>query len=116
MQDRTPRTEDLDPIERASVDELRGLQLTRLQWSLRHAYENVPQYRKMFDAHEVHPDDLRSLADLSRFPFTDKATLRDNYPFDMFAVSRTKIARVHASSGTTGRPTVVGYTKEDIRT
>jgi phenylacetate-CoA ligase len=116
VQDRTPRKEDLEPIERASIDELRALQLSRLQWSLRHAYDNVPQYRKMFDANQVHPSDLRSLADLSRFPFTDKATLRENYPFDMFAVPRDRIARVHASSGTTGRPTVVGYTKEDIRT
>jgi phenylacetate-CoA ligase len=116
VQDRIPRDEDLDPIERASIDELRALQLTRLQWSLRHAYENVPQYRKMFESHGVHPGDLRSLEDLSRFPFTDKATLRENYPFDMFAVPRQRIARIHASSGTTGRPTVVGYTKEDVRT
>ena len=116
MQDRTPRKEDLEPIERASVDELRALQLSRLQWSLRHAYDNVPQYRKMFESHGVHPGDLRSLEDLARFPFTDKATLRENYPFDMFAVPRERIARIHASSGTTGRPTVVGYTKEDVHT
>ena len=116
MQDRTPRPEELDPIERASVDELRALQLERMRWSLRHAYENVPQYRKMFDEREVHPDDLRDLADLAKFPFTDKATLRANNPFDMFAVPREQISRVHASSGTTGRPTVVGYTKEDVRT
>ncbi|GLY94996.1 phenylacetate--CoA ligase PaaK [Actinoplanes sp. NBRC 103695] len=116
MEDRTPRPEDLEPIERASVDELRGLQLTRLQWSLRHAYENVPQYRKMFAASDVHPSDLRDFSDLARFPFTDKATLRDNYPFDMFAVPRDRIARIHASSGTTGRPTVVGYTLDDVRT
>jgi len=116
VQDRTPRKENLEPIERASVDELRALQLSRLQWSLRHAYDNVPQYRKMFESHGVHPGDLRSLEDLARFPFTDKATLRDNYPFDMFAVPRERIARIHASSGTTGRPTVVGYTKEDVHT
>jgi phenylacetate-CoA ligase len=116
MQDRTPRTEDLDPIERASVDELRSLQLRRLQWSLRHAYDNVPQYRKMFDEVRAHPDDLRELSDLARFPFTDKAVLRANYPFDMFAVPREQISRLHASSGTTGRPTVVGYTRQDIRT
>jgi phenylacetate-CoA ligase len=116
MQDRTPRPEDLDPIERASVDELRALQLQRLQWSLRHAYDNVPQYRKMFDEVQVHPDDLRELSDLARFPRTDKAVLRANYPFDMFAVPRERIARLHASSGTTGRPTVVGYTRQDLQT
>ncbi|GIF26033.1 phenylacetate-CoA ligase [Actinoplanes tereljensis] len=114
MQDRSPRPEDLDPIERASVDELRDLQLSRLKWSLQHAYENVPQYRKLFDERQVHPGDLRDLADLAKFPFTDKATLRANYPFGMFAVPRERIARVHASSGTTGRPTVVGYTKDDL--
>ena len=92
------------------------MQLERLRWSLRHAYDNVPQYRKMFDEREVHPDDLRELGDLAKFPFTDKAVLRANYPFDMFAVPREQIARVHASSGTTGRPTVVGYTREDVRT
>jgi phenylacetate-CoA ligase len=116
MQDRTPRPEELDPIERASVDELRALQLQRLQWSLRHAYDNVPQYRKMFGEAGVHPDDLRELSDLAQFPFTDKAVLRENYPFGMFAVPRERISRLHASSGTTGRPTVVGYTGEDLRT
>jgi phenylacetate-CoA ligase len=116
MQDRTPRPEELDPIERASVDELRALQLQRLRWSLRHAYDNVPQYRKMFGEAQVHPDDLRELSDLAKFPFTDKAVLRENYPFDMFAVPRERISRLHASSGTTGRPTVVGYTGEDLRT
>jgi phenylacetate-CoA ligase len=116
MQDRTPRPEDLDPIERASVDEIRALQLDRLRWSLRHAYDNVPQYRKMFAERQVHPDDLRTLDDLARFPFTTKAELRANYPFDMFAVPRERISRLHASSGTTGRPTVVGYTREDVRT
>jgi phenylacetate-CoA ligase len=114
VQDRSPRPEALDPIERASVDELRDLQLSRLKWSLRHAYENVPQYRKLFDERQVHPADLHELADLAMFPFTDKATLRANYPFGMFAVPRERIARVHASSGTTGRPTVVGYTKDDL--
>jgi phenylacetate-CoA ligase len=116
MQDRTPNPEDLDPIERASVDEIRALQLDRLRWSLRHAYENVPQYRKMFDERQVHPDDLGELSDLAKFPFTGKAELRANYPFDMFAVPREQISRLHASSGTTGRPTVVGYTREDVRT
>ncbi|MCU7727399.1 phenylacetate--CoA ligase [Actinoplanes sp. KI2] len=116
MQDRSPRPEDLDPIERASVDELRALQLDRLRWSLKHAYENVPHYRRMFDEHQVHPSDLHELADLGKFPCTDKAALRANYPFGMFAVPREQIARIHASSGTTGRPTVVGYTRDDLRT
>ena len=116
MQDRAPRPEDLEPIERASVDELRTVQLERLRWSRRHAYENVPQYRKMFDERQVHPDDLRELSDLAAFPFTDKAVLRANYPFGMFAVPREQISRLHASSGTTGRPTVVGYTRQDVRT
>jgi phenylacetate-CoA ligase len=116
VQDRTPRREDLEPIERASIDELRALQLERLRWSLEHAFANVPAYRTLFAAHDVRPGDLRELGDLARFPFTDKATLRDNYPFDMFAVPRERIARIHASSGTIGRPTVVGYTHEDVRT
>ncbi|MFI7545334.1 phenylacetate--CoA ligase PaaK [Actinoplanes sp. NPDC049599] len=116
MQERTPRPEDLDPIERASVDELRALQLERLRWSLRHAYDNVPPYRTMFDEAQVHPDDLRELADLARFPCTDKAVLRADYPYGMFAVPRDQVARLHASSGTTGRPTVVGYTPRDVRT
>lgn len=106
----------LEPIEKASQDELRALQLERLQWSVRHAYENVPHYRKKFDAHGVHPDDLKSLEDLAKFPFTTKHDLRENYPFGMFAVPMEKIARVHASSGTTGKPTVVGYTLKDIDT
>jgi phenylacetate-CoA ligase len=110
------RTDVLEPIERASIDELRAVQLERLRWSLRHAYENVPHYRSAFDAAGVHPDDCRELADLTRFPFTTKAELRDNYPFGMFAVPRERIVRLHASSGTTGKPTVVGYTKEDIHT
>ena len=116
MQDRTPRPEDLDPVERASVDELRALQLGRLRWSLRHAYDNVPQYRTMFDQIQAHPDDLRELGDLAAFPVTDKAVLRANYPFGMFAVPREQVSRLHASSGTTGHPTVVGYTAQDIRT
>src|SRR5262245_33049780 len=100
-----PRKEDLEPIETASRDEIAALQLQRLRWSLKHAYENVPHYRKSFDAAGAHPDDLKSLADLDKFPFTEKHDLRANYPFGMFAVPREKIARVHASSGTTGRPT-----------
>lgn len=104
----------LDPIEKASRDELQALQLERLKWSLKHAYENVPHFRKQFDAKGVHPDDLKTLADLSKFPFTYKNDLRDNYPFGMFAVPREKVARIHASSGTTGKPTVVGYTLKDI--
>src|ERR1700757_4897565 len=107
---------ELEPIETASVDELRALQLERLRWSLKHAYENVPYYRKMFDVAAVHPDDVKDLSDLAKFPFTTKASLRDNYPFGMFAVPRSQVSRVHASSGTTGRPTVVGYTAADIDT
>jgi phenylacetate-CoA ligase len=106
----------LDPAERMSADELRALQLERLRWTLRHAYENVPHYRAAFDAAGVHPDDCRELADLARFPTTSKADLRDNYPFGMFAVPQDQVRRVHASSGTTGRPTVVGYTERDIAT
>lgn len=109
-------SDQLDRIETASVDELRDLQLQRLRWSLRHAYDNVPFYRQKFDAAGVHPDDCRSLADLARFPHTTKQDLRDNYPYGMFAVPRERIARIHASSGTTGRPTVVGYTKGDLDT
>lgn len=116
MENRTPRPEDLEPIERASTDELRALQTERLRWSVRHAYENVPHYRNSFDAAGVHPDDVKELADLAKLPFTAKADLRDNYPFGMFAVPRTQVSRVHASSGTTGKPTVVGYTARDIDT
>jgi phenylacetate-CoA ligase len=116
MQDRTPDPASLEPIERASIDELQALQLERLQWSLRHAYQNVPHYRTAFDAAGVHPDDCKELGDLAKFPFTAKADLRENYPFGMFAVPQSQVSRVHASSGTTGRPTVVGYTAEDIRT
>jgi phenylacetate-CoA ligase len=106
----------LDPIERASRDELQALQLQRLRWSLRHAYENVPHYQRTFDAAGVHPDDLKQLSDLSRFPFMTKQDLRDNYPYGLFAVPRQQVSRVHASSGTTGRPTVVGYTTKDLDT
>lgn len=106
----------LEPIETASRQDLQALQLDRLKWSLRHAYENSPVYRRKFEDAGVHPDDLRSLADLARFPFTTKKDLRDNYPFGMFAVPQDRIARIHASSGTTGKPTVVGYTLRDIDT
>jgi phenylacetate-CoA ligase len=109
-----PRPGDLDPIETASRDEISALQLQRLKWTLKHAYDNVPHYQQKFDAAGVHPDDLKTLADLARFPFTTKSDLRDNYPFGLFAVPRTQVSRVHASSGTTGKPTVVGYTKGDI--
>jgi phenylacetate-CoA ligase len=116
MVQRTPAQSDLEPIERASRDELQALQLQRMQWSLKHAYDNVPHYRAAFDAAGVHPDDLRSLADLAKFPFTTKKELRDNYPFGLFAVPQDRVVRVHASSGTTGKPTVVGYTQNDIDT
>ena len=108
--------DQLEPVEKTSVDELRALQRERLRWSLGHAYEKVPHYRKVFDAAGVHPGDLKDLADLAKFPFTTKADLRANYPFGMFAVPMQEIVRVHASSGTTGKPTVVGYTKRDIDT
>jgi len=106
----------LEPIEKASIDELRGLQLKRLRQTLAHAYANSPVYRAKFNAAGVHPDDCRSLADLAKFPFTTKHDLREAYPFGMFAVPREQCARIHASSGTTGKPTVVGYTKNDIDT
>ncbi len=105
---------ELDDIERASRDEIIALQTKRLAWSLRHAYDNVAHYKKAFDAAGVHPSDFKALADLAKFPFTGKTDLRDNYPFNMFAVPREKLVRVHASSGTTGRPIVVGYTRADI--
>src|SRR5689334_20323830 len=111
-----PMTFELEPIEKAPLAELRRLQLERLQWSLAHAYENVAHYRKKFDAAGVKPSDCRSLADLARFPFTTKADLRETYPFGMFPVPMDKIVRIHASSGTTGKPTVVGYTARDIDT
>lgn len=103
-----------DRIEHASRDEIQALQLERMKWSLKHAYDNVPHYRKAFDEAGVHPSDLKQLSDLSKFPFTTKQDLRDNYPFGMFAVPREQISRIHASSGTTGKPTVVGYTAKDI--
>ena len=106
----------LEPIEKASIDELRSLQLKRLQQTLQHAYANSPVYRAKFDAAGVHPDDCKSLADIAKFPFTTKSDLRDSYPFGMFAVPRENCARIHASSGTTGKPTVVGYTLKDIDT
>ncbi|MBK9955550.1 MAG: phenylacetate--CoA ligase [Rhodocyclaceae bacterium] len=104
----------LESIENASRDEITAVQLERLRWSLRHAYDNVAHYRRAFDDAGIRPDDLRSLADLARFPFTTKQDLRENYPFKMFAVPREKVVRVHASSGTTGKPTVVGYTQNDV--
>ncbi|MEO7760308.1 MAG: phenylacetate--CoA ligase PaaK [Casimicrobiaceae bacterium] len=114
MPARQPAPGDLEPIEQASRDELTALQLARLQQTLRHAYVNVPHYRATFDAMGAHPDDVHTLADLAKFPFTTKKDLRDHYPFGMFAVPRTDVVRIHASSGTTGKPTVVGYTKNDI--
>lgn len=107
---------DLGSPERASIDRLRALQLERLQWTLHHAYRNVGHYRRSFDARGAHPDDLRGLEDLARFPLLTKQDFRDNYPFGLFAVPREEVVRVHASSGTTGRPTVVGYTQQDIDT
>ncbi len=106
----------LEPIEKASIDELRALQLKRLQATLRHAWAHSPVYRAKFEAAGVHPDDCRTLGDLAKFPFTTKKDLRDSYPFGMFAVPRERCARIHASSGTTGKPTVVGYTLKDIDT
>jgi phenylacetate-CoA ligase len=111
---RQPAPGELEPIETASRDEVTALQLDRLRWTLQHAYEHVPHYRAAFDAKGVHPSDLKTLADLAKFPFTTKKDLRDHYPFGLFAVPRTQVARIHASSGTTGKPTVVGYTKGDI--
>ena len=108
--------DQIEPIEQASVDELRALQLARLKEAVHHAYEHVPHYRQKFDAAGVHPGDLKSFADLARFPFTSKDDLRQNYPFGMFAVPMDEIVRIHASSGTTGKPTVVGYTRGDIDT
>ncbi|MBR9652419.1 phenylacetate--CoA ligase PaaK [Thalassovita aquimarina] len=114
MEDLSPKPGDLEHIETASRDEIASLQLQRMKWSLKHAYDNVPFYKESFDKAGVHPDDLKSLSDLSKFPFTVKQDLRDNYPFGMFAVPRQQISRLHASSGTTGQPTVVGYTKNDL--
>jgi phenylacetate-CoA ligase len=111
-----PRATELEPIERASEEQLRTLQLERLQWTVRHAYTNVAPYRMKCEQAGVHPGDLRTLADLKHFPFTTKEDLRLSYPFGMFAVPRERLVRVHASSGTTGKPTVVGYTRRDIET
>ena len=116
MLDLTPARDELDPIELASRDEIQALQLERLRWSLRHAYDNVELYRRRFDEAGVHPGDCRSLDDLARFPFTTKAELRESYPFGMFAVPLDQVVRIHASSGTTGQPTVVGYTSRDVDT
>ncbi|MCW3476958.1 phenylacetate--CoA ligase PaaK [Limobrevibacterium gyesilva] len=116
LPDLSPRHGDLEPIELASRDEIAALQTQRLAWSLRHAYDNVPHYRRAFQAAGAHPDDFRTLEDLAKFPFTTKQDLRENYPFGMFAVPRERVARIHASSGTTGKPTVVGYTLKDIDT
>lgn len=114
MKDPARDRADLDPIEIASIDEIRATQLERLKWSMRHAYENVRMYRERFNAAGVHPDDIRELSDLAGFPFTYKNDLRDHYPFGLFAVPREQIVRLHASSGTTGKPTVVGYTRKDL--
>ena len=116
MRMRPPERHELDPIEIASRDEIAALQLQRLRWTLRHAYDHVAHYRSAFDRAGVHPDDLRTLADLARFPTTAKDDLRRSYPFGMLAVPRQQVARIHASSGTTGKPTVVGYTRQDIAT
>jgi len=109
-----PMPGELDPIETASRDEISALQLERLKWSLRHAYDNVPFHRRAFDEKGVHPDDLKTLADLAKFPFMTKTALRDNYPFGLFAVPRDQVVRLHASSGTTGKSIVVGYTAQDL--
>ena len=116
MTSKLPTPGELDPIEIASRDEIAALQLQRLKWTLHHAYDNVPHYKKKFDDKGVHPDDLKTVADIAKFPFTTKSDLRDNYPFGMFAVPRQQVSRIHASSGTTGKPTVVGYTRKDIDT
>ncbi len=116
MRNTPPSKNDLDPIEIASRDEIGALQLKRLKWTLGHAYRNVPHYKKAFDDAGIGPNDLKDLSDLARFPFTTKEALREAYPFGMFAVPREQVARIHASSGTTGKPTVVGYTAKDIST
>ncbi|KZE27323.1 phenylacetate--CoA ligase [Crenobacter luteus] len=113
---KVPQAHELDAMETASRDELSAVQLHRLKWSIRHTYDNVADFRAKCDAKGVHPDDLKSLEDLKLFPFTTKSDLRENYPFGLFAVPRKDVVRIHASSGTTGRPTVVGYTKNDIDT
>ncbi len=111
---KTARPEELEPIERASRDEIGALQLQRLRWSLRHSWDNVPAFRRKCEAQQVHPDDLRQLSDLARFPFMTKDDLREHYPFGLFAVPRERLARLHASSGTTGKPVVAGYTANDL--
>jgi phenylacetate-CoA ligase len=116
MLDLSPAPGDLEPIETASRDEITTLQLQRLRWTLRHAYDNVPFYRRRFDEAGVHPEDCRELADLANYPFTVKQDFRDNYPFGLLAVPREQVARIHGSSGTTGKPTVVGYTLGDVDT
>ena len=114
MKDLSPKPGDLEAIETASHDEIQALQFERMRWSLSHAYNNVGHYKASFDAAGVHPDNLKSLADLAKFPFTVKSDLRKNYPFGMFAVPLEQVNRIHASSGTTGQPTVVGYTQADL--
>jgi phenylacetate-CoA ligase len=116
MLDLAPKRSELEPIELASRDEIAALQLQRLKWSVRHTFDNVAHYRQKCSAIGVHPDDLKSLADLAKFPFTEKKDLRETYPFGMFAVPKDQVTRIHASSGTTGKPTVVGYTAWDINT
>lgn len=111
---KTARPEELEPIERASRDEIAALQLQRLRWSLRHSFDNVPAFRRKCEARQVHPDDLKQLSDLARFPFMTKDDLREHYPFGLFAVPRERLARLHASSGTTGKPVVAGYTLNDL--
>lgn len=114
--DLTPRRDTFDPIEIASRDEIAALQVKRLKWTLAHVYKNVAHYKRTFDKAGVHPDDLKTLDDLRKFPFTTKAELRDNYPFGLMAMPRDQLLRIHASSGTTGKPTVVGYSRHDIET
>ena len=114
MRDLTPDRGSLDPIEIASRDEITSLQLERLKWTVAHAYENVGLYKRKFDAAGVHPDDLKAPEDIAKFPFTTKEDLRQSYPFEMMAVPMEQVARIHASSGTTGKPTVVGYTQKDV--
>src|SRR6201988_2701361 len=114
MSPQTRNAAPLETIERASQDELRALQLTRLKWSLQHAYDRVRHYRERFSALGLHPSNLRTLEDLAKFPFTVKDDLRRNYPFGMLAMAREELIRIHASSGTTGKPTIVGYTRNDI--
>ena len=115
MKDLSPKKQDLEPIEIASIDEIKALQLNRLKWSVNHAYNNVTFYKNKYDELGIHPSDLKHLEDIKLFPFTTKEDLRQNYPFNMFAHKLDDIARIHASSGTTGKPTVVAYTKNDLK-